>query len=182
MMAATTTTPAFLTLQDRVAIVTGSSCGIGKAIAINLASLGAKLVINYTSNKEQAELVAKEIKSGCVDGIPRAVVVQADVSEPVHVKLLFDEAERVFGHRFMSLLIQLPLLIPSIRPSLTLLWRILIVFSGSLIGNLVNKTCLVNLRCRIIQFVCFCFSVNCRGTSSCCKETANQVKLGGGVE
>ncbi|KAL9344661.1 hypothetical protein Peur_062336 [Populus x canadensis] len=67
MMAATTTTPAFLTLQDRVAIVTGSSCGIGKAIAINLASMGAKLVINYTSNKEQAELVAKEINSGCVD-------------------------------------------------------------------------------------------------------------------
>lgn len=92
MMAATTTTPAFLTLQDRVAIVTGSSGGIGKAIAINLASLGAKLVINYTSNKEHAELVAKDINSGCVDGIPRAVVVQADVSEPVHVKLLFDEA------------------------------------------------------------------------------------------
>lgn len=70
----------------------GSSGGIGKAIAINLASLGAKLVINYTSNKEHAELVAKDINSGCVDGIPRAVVVQADVSEPVHVKLLFDEA------------------------------------------------------------------------------------------
>lgn len=117
----------------------GSSGGIGKAIAINLASLGAKLVINYTSNKEQAELVAKDINSGCVDGIPRAVVVQDDVSEPVHVKLLFDEAERVFGHRFMSLLIQLPLLIPSIIPSLTLLWRILIVFSGSLIVSIAEE-------------------------------------------
>lgn len=66
-------------------------------------------------------------------------MVQADVSEPVHVKLLFDEAERVFGHRFMSLLIQLPLLIPSIIPSLTLLWRILIVFSGSLIVSIAEE-------------------------------------------
>ncbi|KAJ6951724.1 hypothetical protein NC653_041008 [Populus alba x Populus x berolinensis] len=54
-MAATTTTPAFLTLQDRVAIVTGSSCGIGKAIAINLASLGAKLVHVFVNSASIAD-------------------------------------------------------------------------------------------------------------------------------
>jgi 3-oxoacyl-[acyl-carrier protein] reductase len=86
-----------LPLQDRVAIVTGSSRGIGKAIAIHLASLGAKLVINYTSNKEQADLVANDINSSCVDNTPRAIVAQANVSDPAQVKFLFDEAERVFG-------------------------------------------------------------------------------------
>ncbi|KAG5224206.1 pentatricopeptide repeat-containing protein [Salix suchowensis] len=86
-----------LPLQDRVAIVTGSSRGIGKAIAIHLASLGAKLVINYAINKDQADLVAEEINSCCSDTNPHATVVQADISEPAQVKLLFDEAERVFG-------------------------------------------------------------------------------------
>ena len=93
-------TKSSLPLQDRVAIVTGSSRGIGKAIAIHLASLGAKLVINYVSKKQQADAVANEINSSwnVSDKNPRAIVVQADVSEPAHVKLLFDEAERVFGY------------------------------------------------------------------------------------
>ncbi|KAL9381971.1 hypothetical protein Peur_025006 [Populus x canadensis] len=89
--------PSSLPLQDRVAIVTGSSRGIGKAIAIHLASLGAKLVINYVSNKDQADLVAEEINSCCSENTPHATVVQADISVPTQVKLLFDEAERVFG-------------------------------------------------------------------------------------
>jgi 3-oxoacyl-[acyl-carrier protein] reductase len=89
--------PSSLPLQDRVAIVTGSSRGIGKAIAIHLASLGAKLVINYASNKDQADLVAEEINSCCSENTPHATVVQADISVPAQVKLLFDEAERVFG-------------------------------------------------------------------------------------
>lgn len=50
-----------LPLQDRVAIVTGASRGIGRAIAVHLASLGAKVVINYTSNSSQADLVASGI-------------------------------------------------------------------------------------------------------------------------
>ncbi|KAJ6951723.1 hypothetical protein NC653_041007 [Populus alba x Populus x berolinensis] len=85
--------PSSLPLQDRVAIVTGSSRGIGKAIAIHLASLGAKLA----SNKDQADLVAEEINSCCSENTPHATVVQADISVPAQVKLLFDEAERVFG-------------------------------------------------------------------------------------
>ncbi|KAJ6384167.1 hypothetical protein OIU78_027466 [Salix suchowensis] len=94
----TPTTPTLsLPLQDRVAIVTGSSRGIGKAIAIHLASLGAKLVINYNSNKEQADLVANDINSSCADNTPRAIVAHANVSDPAQVKFLFDEAERVFG-------------------------------------------------------------------------------------
>lgn len=63
-----------LPLQDRVAIVTGSSRGIGKAIAIHLAALGAKLAINYTSNKDQADLVASKVNSCSPDNNDQAIV------------------------------------------------------------------------------------------------------------
>ncbi|OMO62330.1 Short-chain dehydrogenase/reductase SDR [Corchorus capsularis] len=86
-----------LPLQDRVAIVTGASRGIGRAIAIHLASLGAKLVINYTSNKAQADLVAAEINSSFPSHTPRTLTVQADVSDPNQVKSLFDIAEQFFN-------------------------------------------------------------------------------------
>lgn len=87
-----------LPLKDRVAIVTGSSRGIGREIAIHLAQLGAKLVINYTSNSTQADLVAAEINlSASPDATPRAITVKADVSDPAQVKSLFDSAERAFG-------------------------------------------------------------------------------------
>ncbi|MBM4466635.1 MAG: SDR family NAD(P)-dependent oxidoreductase, partial [Chloroflexi bacterium] len=43
-----------MNLQDKVAVVTGSSRGIGRAIAIKLASLGAKVVVNYHTNAEAA--------------------------------------------------------------------------------------------------------------------------------
>ncbi len=58
-------------LQDRVAIVTGAARGIGRAIAIDLARNGAKVVVNYRTSSEAAEGLAAEI-----DGI----AVQADVS------------------------------------------------------------------------------------------------------
>ena len=48
------------TMEGKVAVVTGASRGIGKAIAINLASKGAKVVINYNGSRERAEEV-KEI-------------------------------------------------------------------------------------------------------------------------
>lgn len=65
--------PPSLPLEDRVAIVTGASRGIGRGIALHLASLGAKLVVNYTSNS-----------------------VQADVSDESQVKSLFGIAETEF--------------------------------------------------------------------------------------
>ena len=49
-------------LNGKVAVVTGASRGIGRAIAIKLASEGATVVINYNGSKERAEEVKKEIE------------------------------------------------------------------------------------------------------------------------
>ncbi|KAL8036828.1 hypothetical protein ABFX02_11G001400 [Erythranthe guttata] len=83
-----------LALQDRVAIVTGASRGIGRAIALHLASLGAKVVINYASNSAQADAVAAQINTG---SSVRAVTLQADISDPEQVKHMFDAAESAFN-------------------------------------------------------------------------------------
>lgn len=94
-----------LCLAGRVAIVTGSSRGIGRAIAIHLAELGARIVVNYSNSSGEAEKVATAIttnspKKDAAEEVagegPRVIVVKANISEPNQVKSLFDEAERVF--------------------------------------------------------------------------------------
>lgn len=104
MAAASSVSSPPLCLAGRVAIVTGSSRGIGRAIAIHLAELGARIVVNYSTSPVEAEKVATAITSNypkndvseAAGNSPRVIVVKADISEPSQVKLLFDEAERVF--------------------------------------------------------------------------------------
>lgn len=72
-------------MNDKVAIITGSSRGIGKACALKLASSGYKIVINYLKSKEQAEQVVDEIKALGTG----AIAVQADVSQSKDVQNLF---------------------------------------------------------------------------------------------
>jgi len=71
-----------------VCVVTGSSRGIGKAIALALGKSGARVVVNYASSSGAAEEVAEQIKQSGGD----ATVVQADLSNPEDIQKLFDEA------------------------------------------------------------------------------------------
>ncbi|XWS58276.1 hypothetical protein CRYUN_Cryun08bG0019900 [Craigia yunnanensis] len=146
----TSTNP--LPLIDRVAIVTGSSRGIGRVIAIHLAELGAKLVINYTSSSDQADLVATQINSRYPGDCPRAVTVKADVSNPAQVMFLFDSAEQAFGTPIHILVNSAGVLDPKYSK--------------------IADTSLEDFD-RI-------FSVNTRGAFLCAKEAANRLKRGGG--
>ncbi len=79
--------------QMRTGIVTGSSQGIGAAVAGRLAADGLAVIINYSSNAGPAkELVAKVEAVG-----GRAIAVRANVSDPAAVSEMFDRAEEVFG-------------------------------------------------------------------------------------
>jgi 3-oxoacyl-[acyl-carrier protein] reductase len=80
-------------MQGRVAIVTGSSRGIGAEIAKRLARDGHAVIVNYAGSREEAEAVVKTIK----DAGGKAVSVQADVSDPFAARKLFDDAEKAFG-------------------------------------------------------------------------------------
>jgi len=80
-------------LEGKTALVTGSSRGIGRAIAERLAADGAAVVINYRSGSLRAhEVVGRIVAKG-----GRAEAIQADVTDPAQVKRLFYEAERAVG-------------------------------------------------------------------------------------
>lgn len=81
-------------LDGKVALVTGSGRGIGAAIAIQLARLGAKVVVNYANSVEHAEKVVAEIKSLNSD----AIALKADVRDVLQTAKLFDDAVAHFGH------------------------------------------------------------------------------------
>ena len=75
-------------LNGKVAIVTGSSKGIGAEIAKVLAKNGAKVIINYVNGKEDAENTVKQIGQNGFE----AIGIKADISKAEDVKHLFDEA------------------------------------------------------------------------------------------
>lgn len=80
-------------LAGKVAIVTGSSSGIGQSIAIRLASEGASVVVNYSSRPEGADDTRAEIeKTG-----GKAITVQADVSKMADTQNLIDQAYQQLG-------------------------------------------------------------------------------------
>ena len=80
-------------LNGKTAIVTGSSRGIGKAIATRLAQDGANVIVTYHSSKDTAEEVVKEIKDKGVD----AIALQVNVREIEDVRNLFSKAINHFG-------------------------------------------------------------------------------------
>ena len=80
-------------VQQRVALVTGGSRGIGRAIALRLAQSGASVVVNYHTNRAAAQQVVETILNGGGHAHP----VQADVSSYAEAERLVAETLRLFG-------------------------------------------------------------------------------------
>lgn len=85
--------PETLSLENRVAIVTGGSRGIGRAVALELAARGASVIVNYNSSPERAEEVVREIQAGG----GKAAAFQADVSIFEAAQNLVKFAVETFG-------------------------------------------------------------------------------------
>ena len=82
-----------MTLKGKQALVTGSSRGIGRGIALKLAREGAVVAIHYYSNQQAASETLAQVREQGSDG----VIVQADVSRVEDVRQLFSEVNNVFG-------------------------------------------------------------------------------------
>jgi len=80
-------------LKDKVALVTGSSRGVGRAVALGFAKEGAKVVVNYTSNEKAADEVVDAIQSMGSE----AVAVKADVAKKTEAEALVGAGIERFG-------------------------------------------------------------------------------------
>jgi len=76
-----------MTYNDKVALITGASRGIGKSIAIELAKKGIKIAFNYLKNKDEAEKLKKTI----IDNNGEAFAIQADISNFEETKKMINE-------------------------------------------------------------------------------------------
>jgi len=83
-----------LSIHNKVALITGGSRGIGKAVAIRLARDGVKLAINYKSDKKSADLVVGLANEMGVE----ALAVQADVSDSSQVDVMVGQVVSTFGN------------------------------------------------------------------------------------
>jgi enoyl-[acyl-carrier protein] reductase III len=80
-------------LNGKVALVTGGSRGIGRAISLKLADMGASIAVNFFSNRSGAKEVVEEIKAKGMD----AISVRANVGNPEHVERMFGKIKDAFG-------------------------------------------------------------------------------------
>jgi len=86
-------TTAIIPFQNKIALVTGSGRGIGRAIALHLAQQGADVVINFFRNRKPAEETATKVEALG----RRALVVKANLGDLDDLNRLFDEVEQTFG-------------------------------------------------------------------------------------
>lgn len=81
-------------LEGKVALVTGGSRGIGRAIALELADEGADIIINYLRHRTAAQNTAEEIRQKG----RQAHIIRANVGEPDRIESMFAEIAEKFGH------------------------------------------------------------------------------------
>ncbi|MBV9821274.1 MAG: SDR family oxidoreductase [Actinobacteria bacterium] len=79
--------------RGKVAVITGSSRGIGRALALTLAAEGASIVVNYKKNAELADEVREQVEQAG----GQAITVQADVEQPEDIEALFAAVAEKFG-------------------------------------------------------------------------------------
>ncbi|MGD9737006.1 MAG: SDR family oxidoreductase [Solirubrobacterales bacterium] len=77
----------------RVALITGSSRGIGRTLALALAAQGGSVVVNYKQNEDLAAEVVKRVE----EAGGKAIAVQADMEDPEQIHALFDATREEFG-------------------------------------------------------------------------------------
>lgn len=82
-------------LEGKVAVITGGTRDIGRAVAIRLAEEGAKLCVNYCNNEKNAEKTLNILKGMGAE----AIMVKADVTKAAEVKHLIDETVKAFGDK-----------------------------------------------------------------------------------
>ncbi len=81
-------------LKGKTAVITGGARDLGRAISLKLAAEGAKVVINYFDNPQDAEETLRSIHASGGE----AIVVQGDMTRAGDVKKLFEESEKAYGH------------------------------------------------------------------------------------
>jgi enoyl-[acyl-carrier protein] reductase III len=100
-----------MSLRGKSALITGSSRGIGRGIALKLAEHGVKTAIHYYTQEEAANETLAKVRACGADGF----VVQADVTRPEEIRRLFDCVQREFG--------TLDILVSNARPELAAFYR-----------------------------------------------------------
>jgi enoyl-[acyl-carrier protein] reductase III len=83
-----------MSLEEKLALITGGGRGIGKAIALKLASQGADIIVNFFRHRDAADQVAKDIEALGV----KAEVIRANVGDPAKIDEMFDMIGNKFGH------------------------------------------------------------------------------------
>jgi len=83
-----------MSLEGKLALVTGSGRGIGRATALKLASEGADIIVNFFRHREAAEKTAKDIEALGV----KAEVIRANIGDPAKIDDMFNTIATKFGH------------------------------------------------------------------------------------